>query len=188
MNNHSPRYLFPKPYADFVQRLRVAGGFVLLIAFVFLALPTAASLSLGLPVSFAGLLLRGWAAGHLAKNRELATSGPYAWLRNPLYIGTALAAFGLVLASRSLFLLLVFLLVFLLVYLPAVELEEQHLRTLFPQYALYASRVDRFFPLRHFTLGRRPFSWALYRRNEEFKAAAGWLGAVLALLWRSTRL
>ncbi len=180
-----PRYCFPKPYADFVQRLRVAGGFILLIAFAWLAHPTALSMAVGLPVSALGLLLRGWAAGHLAKDRDLATSGPYSYIRNPLYAGTLITAFGLVLAARNLWLALLFAAVFLLVYLPAVELEEQHLREIFAGYSGYAQHVNRFLPARRYGGPALPFSSALYSRNEEYKAALGWLFAVAWLAWRS---
>ena len=86
----------------------------------------------GVPVALAGLALRAWAAGHLAKNERLATSGPYAYTRNPLYLGTLLVAAGLVVGSRSAGPRLLFAAVFALVYLPVIELEEQHLRKLFP--------------------------------------------------------
>src|SRR5216683_6813897 len=110
--------LFPKPYADFVARLRVPSGFLLAAAFVWFAQPSVQSLVYGLPISVAGLMLRAWAAGHLAKNQRLATSGPYAYTRNPLYLGTLLVAAGLVVASRSWTLGILFALVFILVYLP----------------------------------------------------------------------
>ncbi len=157
-----PRYWFPKPYADFVQRLRVAGGFILLGAFIWLARPSGLSLAIGLPVSLAGLLLRAWAAGHLSKDQELAVSGPYAYLRNPLYAGTFISALGFVLAARNIWLAILFVAVFLLVYLPAVELEEQHLRDIFSAYQHYASRVNRFVPGRRYGAQLRSFSAALY--------------------------
>ena len=92
---------FPKPYADFVAKLRVPSGFLLVAVFAWFSHPSPGSLAWGLPVSLAGLALRGWAAGCLAKNRQLATGGPYAYLRNPLYAGTLLVAAGLAIASRS---------------------------------------------------------------------------------------
>ncbi len=177
-------YLFPKPYADFVQRLRVAGGFLLLVTFAWLSRPTALSMSIGLPISLLGLLLRGWAAGHLAKDRDLATSGPYAYIRNPLYAGTLIAALGIVIASRSIWLAIIFTAVFFLVYLPAVELEEQHLREIFPGYEAYGNAVSRFLPATRWRGARKRFSWRLYRKNEEYKAAAGLLIATGWLIWR----
>jgi protein-S-isoprenylcysteine O-methyltransferase Ste14 len=110
--------LFPKPYADAVAKLRVPSGFLLVAAFAWLAAPDLHSLAIGVPVSIAGLLLRAWAAGHLAKNSELATGGPYSYVRNPLYVGTLLVAAGLVIATRRIELAVLFAIVFLFVYLP----------------------------------------------------------------------
>lgn len=180
-------YWFPKPYSDAVARLRVPSGFLLVAAFAWFSAPTAVSLLAGLPVSLAGLLLRGWAAGHLAKNERLAMSGPYARLRNPLYVGTLLTAAGLVLASRQWLLAGLFAAVFLLVYLPVIELEEQHLRKLFPEYAEYAERVPALWP--RVRAGGPPaaFRWSLYRRNEEYQALLGFLAGALLLVWKALR-
>ncbi len=180
--------IFPKPYSDAVQRLRVPCGFVLLVTFAWLSRPSVVSLLAGLPLSFLGLGLRGWAAGHLAKNQDLATSGPYSHIRNPLYLGTLIAAAGIVVASRSWWLASLFAFAFLLIYLPAVELEEQHLRQIFPSYSAYASRVRRFIPSPRYPGVRRTFSWALYRRNEEYNAFLGFLIAVAWLAWKTVRL
>lgn len=179
-----PRYWFPKRYAGLVQRLRVTCGFLLLVVFAWLSQPSPISLMFGLPVSVIGVLLRGWAAGHLAKDRDLATSGPYAYMRNPLYMGTLITTAGIVIASRQISLALFFGIVFLLVYLPAIELEEQHLRTLFPEYANYAARVNRFLPSARLTANTGRFSWRLYWCNQEYKALIGFLVAVAWLVWR----
>jgi protein-S-isoprenylcysteine O-methyltransferase Ste14 len=175
-----PRYLFPKRYSDFVQRFRVAGGFLLLVVFAWLAKPTCVSLVTGLSISIVGLWLRGWAAGHLAKNEQLAMSGPYAYMRNPLYAGTLITALGVVVAAQSIWLAILFAAVFLLVYLPAIELEEQHLRRIFPDYAGYADRVRRFLPIAKWPGPAARFSWKRYSRNEEYKAA---VGLALAAAW-----
>ena len=137
---HADFVRFPKRYADFVARLRVPCGFALVAAFAWFSHPAARPLAIGLPVSLIGLALRAWAAGHLAKNQALATSGPYAYTRNPLYLGTLLVAAGLVIASRSVGLGLLFAVVFVLIYLPVIQLEEQHLRSLFPEFADYGFR------------------------------------------------
>ena len=142
------------------------------------------SLAYGLPIGVLGLLVRGWAAGHLEKNMRLAESGPYGYVRNPLYIGTLLVAAGLVVASRRWILALIFGVVFLLVYLPVIELEEQHLRKLFPEYEEYARRVPALIPSFR---RRRPggaFRWKCYKRNEEYQAAAGFAAGVLFLIAR----
>jgi len=176
---------FPKPYADAVARLRVPSGFLLVAVFAWFSHPTARSLAIGAPISFLGLALRAWAAGCLAKNRELATGGPYAYTRNPLYFGTLVVAAGLVVASRSIGLGALFTAVFLLVYLPVIQNEEQHLRRLFPGYADYAARVPSLWP--RFTRGQKspnPFRLALYLTNQEYRAGAGLGLGMLFLLWR----
>jgi len=174
--------MFPKAYADRAAKLRVPGGFLLVAAFLWWSSPTWLSLAWGLPVALAGLALRAWASGHLEKNRELATSGPYAYVRNPLYIGTLGVAAGFVIASRRWELGVLFAAVFLLVYLPVVELEEQHLRTLFPAYAEYERRVPKLIPRLVARGERQLFRWDLYRKNEEYQAGAGFLVGVAILL------
>jgi len=180
----TPHYWFPKPYADFVQRLRVPIGFLLVTAFAYWSQPDAESLAWGVPISVAGLLLRGWAAGHLAKNESLAVSGPYAITRNPLYLGTLLVAAGLVVASRQAALGALFAVAFGLAYLPAIELEEQHLRELFPQYSDYARRVPRLGVRFSGDLGREPFRLRLYLKNQEYQAAMGYCAGLALLGWK----
>lgn len=178
---------FPKPYADFVARLRVPGGFLLVTAFAWLSQPNTGSLVAGVPVAALGLLLRGWAAGYLQKNERLATGGPYAYLRNPLYAGTLFVAAGLAIASRRLLLAAVFAAAFTLVYLPVIQLEEQHLRKLFPQYDDYAARVPLLRPRFAAQPSGEKFRWSLYVRNREYQALAGFLAGVLFLAWRAWR-
>ena len=174
--------LFPKPYADRVARLRVTTGFVLVAAFAWFSRPDIQSLVWGLAVSALGLLLRAWAAGHLDKNHRLAESGPYAYVRNPLYVGTLVVATGLVIASRRWLLAALFAAVFALIYLPVIELEEQHLRHLFPGFEGYARRVPPLWPTLHPLHSQARFQWGSYRRNREYQALLGWLAGVALLL------
>ena len=173
---------FPKPYADRVARLRVATGFVLVAAFAWFSQPSLRSLIWGLPVSALGLLLRAWATGHLEKNIRLAETGPYAYVRNPLYLGTALVAAGLVIASRRWLLAMLFAAVFFLIYLPVIELEEQHLSHLFPSFDAYAQRVPALCPTLRVSKSTRRFQWALYVRNREYQALLGWLAGMALLV------
>jgi len=182
------RYWFPKHYADEAQRLRVPIGLALACALAVFAEPTRASLIEGIPFAIVGLAVRAWAAGHLAKNERLAASGPYAFVRNPLYFGTLIAAAGLLVASRQWWLAVLYAAAFLLIYLPAIELEEQHLRNLFPEYEAYAQDVPllvpRFPPIR--SSGR--FRAALYWKNQEYNALASVTAGLLWLAWRAGEL
>ena len=171
---------FPKAYADRVAKLRVSGGFVMVAAFAWASHPTARSLAWGLPLALLGLLLRAWAAGNLAKDHTLAVQGPYSLLRNPLYTGTLIAAVGFAVASAAWVLAALFAAVFFLIYLPVIDLEEQHLRDLFPGFPTYAARVPRLFPRFLWTQEASHFHAALYYKNREYQAGLGYLaGAAL---------
>ncbi len=182
------RYWFPKRYADQVARMRVPSGFLLVAAFAWFSHPSRASLLAGVPVSLLGLMLRAWSAGHLAKNQQLAQSGPYAFTRNPLYLGTLLVACGLVIAGRGIPLAITFGLVFVFVYLPVIELEEQHLRSLFPDYETYAQRVPKLVGFSKRSAAGNRFAMSRYRKNREYEALAGYLAGLAFLigkfLWR----
>jgi protein-S-isoprenylcysteine O-methyltransferase Ste14 len=158
-------------------------------AFAWFSRPVPHSLLLGLPVSLLGLVLRAWAAGCLDKNQALATRGPYAYTRNPLYLGTLLVAAGLVVASRRVGLGLLFAVAFVLVYLPVIQLEEQHLRKLFPTYPFYATSVPALWPRlpNGPAWNGPPFEWRLYWKNREYQAAAGFSVGMLFLLWKALR-
>ena len=178
---------FPKPYADAVARLRVPSGFLIVAVFAWFSDPTRNSLAWGLPVSVLGLGLRAWAAGCLAKNQQLATGGPYAYTRNPLYLGTLLVAAGLAIAARSAGLGALFAAVFVFVYLPVIQNEEEYLHVLFRDYAAYAAAVPLLLP-RLTPLPRKssnPFRFALYLRNQEYQAGLGLAAGMLFLIWKA---
>lgn len=184
----SRRHVFPKPYADFVQRLRVACGFLLVGLFLWLARPDKWSLAWGLPVAMGGLAVRAWAAGHLKKNQNLAQSGPYALMRNPLYVGTLVAGVGLIVAAQRWEVAVVFAVIFIFVYIPAIEQEEQHLSKLFPEFDSYARRVPMILPkFKH----RVPiqadgqFEWSQYLTNREYEAGVGMAIGIGYLVWRT---
>ena len=180
-----PLSIFPKPYADLVARLRVPSGFLLVAAFAWFAHPSPRSLAFGLPVSAVGLVLRAWAAGHLAKNQQLTTGGPYAYIRNPLYLGTLVVAAGLAIACRSLGLAILFALVFFFIYLPVIMLEEQHLRELFPDFGQYARTVPALIPSGKRCTSSSHFSWPLYRKNQEYQALLGFMAGLAWLIWKT---
>jgi len=166
--------------------MRVPSGFVLVLAFGWFAQPTAGTLLYGVPVSLVGLALRAWAAGHLEKNQKLVASGPYRFHRNPLYAGTLLTALGLAAAAGRWELAALFGAVFGLVYVPVMELEEQHLRELFPHYAAYADRVPLLIPRWPGIENETPFRGWLYRKNREYQALLGFLLGLGYLAWKAT--
>lgn len=177
-----------KQYKELAARSRVPLGFVVVILYAVFARPTRELVAMGMAVALAGLTLRAWATGHLDKNRDLCVGGPYAHLRNPLYVGTALVAMGFALAGGVWWIALVFLVVLFAVYLPVVIEEESHLRSLFPGFADYAARVPRFVPsLRARVSSAARFRPALYMQNQEYNALAGFCCVLALLLWKLVR-
>ena len=179
---------FPKKYAEFAARTRVPAGFAVLAAFLWFAQPTRESLVAGGAVALAGLAIRAWAAGHLEKNQRLATSGPYAHVRNPLYVGTLACGLGFAVAGARWGVGAALVAFFLAWYLPVVEEEESHLAKLLPGYGEYRRRVPSLVPalLPRYS-GGAPFRCALYRRNREYHAAIAFAVALAALALKALR-
>jgi protein-S-isoprenylcysteine O-methyltransferase Ste14 len=153
------------------------------IAAFWFARPEWKWLACGVGVALVGLLLRGYAAGHLRKHKKLATSGPYAFTRNPLYLGSVLFAAGFSVASHSR-ISAALLAAYLAVFYPVVIRREQaELETLYgAAFREYAARVPAFWPrLTPATSGGEKFSWAQYMKNREYEAALGLAVAMLIL-------
>jgi protein-S-isoprenylcysteine O-methyltransferase Ste14 len=170
-------------------RSRVPLGFVFAAAYFWFARPSWTSLGVGFAVAAAGVLVRALASGHIRKNAALATTGPYAFTRNPLYLGSIIIAVGFIVAARNFWIGVAALAMFAFIYLPVIMAEEKYLRSTFPGYDRYASEVPRFLPrLTPYRAGAEvddsssQFSSALYLRHREYNAALGsilMLGALL---------
>ena len=173
-----------------IQRWRVPLGFLCAAIFLLLAKPTPVALLIGACVSLLGLASRAWAAGHIRKNSQLATSGPYAFTRNPLYLGSFLLGLGFTIASGQLVLGLLFVALFVGIYLPVMGVEATTLAELFPtDYAMYKRSVPLFFPRltpfrEHNSLPVK-FDRSLYFRYREYRAALGLVIAWGLLLIKS---
>ena len=166
---------------------RVRSGFLALILSVLFAQPTLLSLLVGLAVISTGLALRLWACGHLKKEKELTTSGPYRYTRNPLYLGNVFIGIGVVIGSNSWRVILIFAIYFFAFY-PVIILEEKgRMQKFFPlQYNPYSQKVPLFFPNFRPSWPKSPrkFSWQLFKKNKETRALFGALiyWAVLTVL------
>ena len=164
-----------------MQRWRVPLGFACAALFLFFARPSSWTLIIGAAVALPGLLLRAWASGHLKKNEALATSGPYAYTRNPLYLGSFLIGLGLTIAAAQVLLVLIFLIMILGIYLPVMRVESATLAELFgKKYVRYAKEVPLLFPRLSAYRTQRgiKFDWTLYLRYREYRAALG-----LVIVW-----
>jgi protein-S-isoprenylcysteine O-methyltransferase Ste14 len=174
--------------SELAKKSRIPLGFVLGIAYVIWAHPTPGSLALGGAIALIGVLIRAWASGHISKNERLATSGPYAHTRNPLYFGSFLIAAGFAVAAHW-SLLVAVVAFFLLIYYPTMQREVANIQGRFPDaYARYATNVPLFFPRpspwRGDAASMNEFDPALYMKHGEWKAG---LTYVLAMIWLAYR-
>ena len=170
------------------RKVRLRIGFLFGIAYLVFARPTSGGLLLGLPVAFAGLLVRAWAAGHIVKNSQLTTTGPYAHTRNPLYFGSFLIAAGFAVAAHW-SLLLVVIALFVFIYGPTIALERSQISSRFPEdYARYEANVPAFTPRLtpwRGQTGAESFSLSLYMRQREWQAGLAFAAASAFLIARS---
>jgi protein-S-isoprenylcysteine O-methyltransferase Ste14 len=163
-----------------VARRRVAAGFILGAAALWLAQPTLRSLAIGSAIAIAGEAVRLWAAGHLEKGREVTSSGPYAITRHPLYLGSSIIALGVAIASARVLIAVIVTAYMAVTIAAAIRTEEAQLTERFgAQYPAYragqASAV------------RRRFSAARAMRNREYRAMLGLAVALALLAWKTTR-
>ena len=170
------------------RRIRVPLGFLFAVFYFWRARPDWLSLVLGAAVAALGVFLRAMASGHVKKNEELATTGPYAYSRNPLYLGSIIIAIGFAIASRDLWVAAGFIVLFALIYVPVIRSEEAFLRQRFATYNDYSQSITRLLPHTLWFRGLMSgFSPALYRQHREYNAligAAAMLAAlVVKMLW-----
>jgi len=163
-----------------MQRWRVPLGFVCGALFFIFARPRPLTLIIGAIVALPGLALRAWASGYLRKNDSLATAGPYAYTRNPLYLGSFLIGLGFTVAAGRWVLGLVFLALFAGIYVPVMRVESQTLNQLFGEsYRQYTAAVPSFFPrlsrYHNEDADEARFDASLYRRYREYRAALGFV-------------
>ncbi len=173
------------------RRVRVPLGFVTAIVFFVFAKPDGQWLLWSLLAVVPGLWLRGYAAGYVKKNAELTRTGPYAYTRNPLYLGSMLIAFGFALAAGRIWLGVLLLALFLAIYWPTILSEEAYLRSTFPGFDTYAAAVPRLLPrLTPASLEGIPagsagrFSPERYRHHREYNALMGATALYAALVLR----
>ena len=160
-----------------LAQYRVRLGFVAAAAAFWLARPTAASLASGAAIAVAGEALRIWAAGHLEKGREVTASGPYRFIRHPLYLGSAFIGAGFAVASASLPAAALVVVYLLLTYGAAIRSEEAHLTEKFG--AAYPDYKEG-----QSTQADRRFSLERVVKNREYRAAAGLLLMLALLAWK----
>ena len=173
-------------WSRIARRIRVPLGFVFAVLYFWLARPTWRFIALGTILIVPGLLIRALASGHVRKNEALATSGPYAYTRNPLYLGSLLIGVGFAVAARSWWVGVALVVMFFAIYVPVIRDEEAFLRQKFPEFEEYARCVPRMFPriTSESATKEEPaaFSIDLYLKHREYNALLGALAMVAALI------
>jgi len=172
-------------YSRVARRIRVPLGFVFAVLYFWLARPTWRFIAVGAVAIVPGLLIRALASGYVQKNEALATSGPYAYTRNPLYLGSLLMGVGFAVAARSWWVGVALVAMFFAIYLPVIRDEEAFLRQKFPEFEEYARRVPRMFPRflpAHSDTEFGGFSMHLYLKHREYNALLGALAMFAALI------
>lgn len=166
-----------------VQRVRVPLGFIFAIIFIIFAKPTLVSLAVGAAVAYVGVLIRAWASGHIRKAKKLAVSGPYAYTRNPLYVGSFIMGVGITIAAGVWWLAILFAVLFLGIYLPVMRVEIGDMRRIFGvEFDDYENNVPLFVPrLTKWKDSGERFDFQLYLQYREYRAAIG-VAVVIALL------
>jgi protein-S-isoprenylcysteine O-methyltransferase Ste14 len=178
-------------WSQIARRIRVPLGFLLAVFYFWLARPSWRSMALGAIVVVPGLLVRALASGNVRKNESLATSGPYAYTRNPLYLGSLLIGLGFAVAARSWWVGVALVAMFFVIYLPVIRDEETFLRRTFPEFEEYARRVPRMLPrLTPHSSNENDasagFAVELYLKHREYNALLGALGMMAALVVKKT--
>jgi protein-S-isoprenylcysteine O-methyltransferase Ste14 len=173
------------------RRIRVPLGFLTAALYLFelwrrAPRPEAVAWSLALVIP--GLWLRGYASGYVKKNQELTTTGPYAWVRNPLYLGSILIAAGFAVALLSWAVAVALTVMFVAIYVPVIASEERFLRATFPGFEAYCRQVPRliprFGPVRAAADEERGrFSLALYLKHREYNALIGAILLYISLVF-----
>jgi protein-S-isoprenylcysteine O-methyltransferase Ste14 len=160
-------------------------GFAFAVLYFWLARPTWRFLALGSVLILLGLIIRALASGHVRKNEALAATGPYAYTRNPLYLGSLFIGIGFALAARSWWVGGALVVMFFAIYVPVIRSEEKFLGDKFPEFEEYARRVPRMLPRLTPAKSREDageFSSELYLKHREWNALVGSALLIAALI------
>lgn len=160
---------------------RIVATAPLAVLLIVMARPTPMLLIIGGLLVILGEAGRIWSSGHIDKNAELATAGPYAHTRNPLYVGNLLLMIGFCVMSGNLWVSVLALLAFAMIYRPVIREEAAHMGKLFGEdYRRWSVEVPLFFPrLSPAPHPKGSFSWALVMQHREHRNAAAFIPGIL---------
>ncbi|MFA5339913.1 MAG: isoprenylcysteine carboxylmethyltransferase family protein [Candidatus Omnitrophota bacterium] len=161
-------------------KLRFAVLYPFAVVFIIFANCDDRSLRYGIWFIAAGELIRMWANGYAIKTEKLTTSGPYAFVRHPLYLGTLLLVTGFVIFLRVYYVGAALLAVMAIVYTGTIKEEEELLGRKFKEYAAYKKRVPALFPTPFpYREGEKwGFSLERFFRSQEYKPVL-WIAIII---------
>ena len=165
---------------NIIERNRIIFSFVGGVSFIYFSKPTMIAILIGTPLILLGEAIRTWASGFINKNKDLAKEGPYAFTRNPLYLGNFFIGIGFSIMSNNLIILYLFVKVFTIVYVITIKNEEKYLLSKFGDAFLeYKNKVPVFFPVKmtqsNFSLN---FDWQLVKKHREHHTRLGVAGCI----------
>lgn len=179
-------------WSTLARRIRVPLGFLFAALYLWLARPSWRSIAAGAIIVVPGIALRAAASGRVQKSLALTTTGPYAYSRNPLYLGTLIMAIGFVVAAWNGWIALAAGVIFIFIYFPVMRWEEDYLRSHFPEFSIYAQNVPRFLPRLSAWKNASAatdsgqenpgFSRELYLKHREYNSVLGAVAVAAALL------
>jgi protein-S-isoprenylcysteine O-methyltransferase Ste14 len=173
----------PHTWSRIARRIRVPLGFLFAVFYIWRAHPTWWSVGAAGLLALLGISIRAVASGHVKKNVELTMTGPYAYVRNPLYLGSIVIAIGFTIAARDVWIALILIAFFYAIYVPVIRSEASHLREHFAGYDEYARRVPSLVPRTLWFHGAtRGFSRELYFHHREYNALLGAAGMMAVLI------
>jgi protein-S-isoprenylcysteine O-methyltransferase Ste14 len=172
----------PWTWSRIARRIRVPLGFLFAAFYLWRAKPTWTFIAIGTAIALLGIAIRAVASGQVKKDRELTTTGPYAYVRNPLYLGSIVIGVGFAIAARDIWVLVYLVVYFILIYVPVIQGEQNYLRSTFPGYDDYTHCVPSLLPRTLWFAGvTEGFSRELYLRHREYNSLLG-AAAVVAVL------
>ena len=115
------------------ERFRQFLGVAFVVLVSLLGEPSRILFCVGAVFALLGITTRLWSSGHIIKNKTLATTGPYGYVRHPLYVGNITLGFGFALASGLWWSFPLFLGILLAFYPPAIRREDEKLHRRFKE-------------------------------------------------------
>lgn len=177
-----------KNLVELIIKYRAFVGIVGLVGILYLAEPSPKAMSIGFFFIIAGMFFRGWAAGYIHKDEELATRGPFSLTRNPLYFGNFVLGAGIAIAGNNVYCYVIFLVYYLLFFPFLMVIEHRRLKEQFGEaYEEWARGSNSLFPKL-----KRPekpgFNISYYMNNKEYRVLYFSLFIVAILILKVLRI